>query len=270
MERVGNGQEEFGLLYAHLEDLCRRSAKGEAVSSSFLSPREQHYATRFLARMGETVYAFGGYDGAERQKLYLLPDYMRDAEGAQSDVVSLLRDFGFDCEICALRIIGSGYRMLTHRDFLGSLLALGVERSVIGDICVDEQGRSAVIFCEERMVPFLEQELLRVANDKVKLERLAWNEFVLPERQFEKITDTVASARLDCVVAALCSLSREKARETVVGGLVEMNFESEDRPDREVVAPSILSVRGFGRYRVTRLEDRTKKGRIRLEAERYR
>ena len=263
-----NEKEEFGLLYAHIEDLCVRVSQGEVVSSSFLSPRELHYARRYLTRKGVCPYPFGGYADAERQKLYLLPDYMEPKES--QDFLCCLREFGFDAELCALRVEGSGYRTLTHRDFLGSLLALGIERDVVGDILVDTDGHGATVFCESRMLAFLQTELLRVANDKVRIKPCALEDVCVPERQFERILDTVASERLDCVVAALCSLSREKARQTVTGGLVELNYENEERPDREVEAPAVLSIRGVGRYRVLRLEDRTKKGRLRLEAEKYR
>lgn len=265
-----NEKEEFGLLYAHMEDLCVRAQKGEVASSSFLSPRELHYACRYLAHRGVSAYPFGGYADAERQKLYLLPDYIELSERDGTDFAVCLQEFGFDSELCAIRIEGSGYRALTHRDFLGSLLSLGIERDVLGDILVDPDGYGATVFCESQMLSFLNAELLRVANDKVRIKSVLLESVKVPERQFEKICDTVASARLDCVVAALCSLSREKARQTVTGGLVELNYENEERPDREVEAPAVLSIRGYGRYRMVRLEDRTRKGRLRLEAEKYR
>lgn len=265
-----NEKDEFGVLYAHMEDLCRRTEQGEVASSAFLSPRELHYASRYLERLGVCVYSSGGYEGAERQKIYLLPDYIELPDTEREGLLARLSKFGFDGGICALRIQGSGYRVLTHRDFLGSLLALGIEREVLGDILVDADGHAATLLCEGHMVPFLQQELIFVANDKIRLRSIPLDELVIPELNFERLCDTVASARLDCVVAALCALSREKARSAVEGGLVEMNYESEDRPDREVLSGSILSVRGFGRYRVLRLEDRTKKGRIRIEAEKYR
>ena len=91
----------------------------------------------------------------------------------------------------------------------------------------------------------------------------------IPDRKTQPIRDTVASPRLDAVVAALCNLSRERARAAVVSGLVEIDFESEERPDRTLSADTTVSVRGFGRYRVTALSDKTKKGRYRLEAEKY-
>ena len=270
-------KEEFGALYARMEDLCLRAERGEGGASSFLSPRELHYAARYLERRGARFASFGGYVGAERKKLYLLPDYVELSEdllGNPKEEAACMEElcaFGIEAEVCALRITGSGYRTLTHRDFLGSLLGLGMERSVLGDVVVEnEQGTSAVVFCEERMTVFVEETLVRVANDKVKLSHVELSSYVPPKRAFAPIHDTVASERLDCVVAALCGLSREKAREAVCGGLVEINFESEERPDRTVAPPALISVRGFGRFRVLSLTDRTRKGRIRMESEQFR
>ena len=135
---------------------------------------------------------------------------------------------------------------------------------------VKEQ-RDAVILCESGILPFLETHLERVGNDKVRISPIGEEELssLSVEPRTSEISDTVASARLDCVVAALCRLSREKARDCVLSELVELNFEVEDRPDRTVEAPAMLSVRGVGRFRVRSLSELTKKGRLRLLAEKY-
>ena len=262
-------KEEIGALYARMEDLCRRAEMGEVGESEFLSPRLCHYGENYLKRKGVDYATFGGYGDAERKKIYVLPEYMADA--GENGIEQHLAQFGYTAGVTALRIDGSGYRTLTHRDFLGSLLGLGVERSVLGDlVTLDERGKSAVVFCEVGIAPFLLNVCEKVANDKVKVTEWKLSEVTIPPRRFTPINDTVASPRLDCVVSALCNLSREKARELVCRGMVEMNFESEERPDRTVTVPALISVRGYGRYRVLKLCDLTKKGRIRLEAEQYR
>ena len=265
----GRNNEEFGLLYARLDDLAARSARGEVAISPFFSPRECYFAEQYLARRSTRAIAFGGVRGAERKRLYLLPDYL---EAEEEGLFEALAEFGFSTEISALLVKGSGYRTLSHRDFLGSLLGLGLTRSVLGDILpYGDTPNTAVVLCESGILPFLLSHLERVGNDKVRLSALEEGEIshLSVEVRTSPISDTVASARLDCVVAALCRLSREKARECVVSELVELNFEKENRPDRTVEAPAILSVRGVGRFRVLALSDLTKKGRLRLLAEKY-
>ena len=260
-------QGELEALYARLEDLCGRAERGEVAYSPFLTPREIHYGSIFLRLRGAKFSAYGGYGEAERRRLYLLPDYMELSE-ENGDLGALLSAFDMDTDIRALRIEGSGYRHLTHRDFLGSLLGLGLDRGVIGDLVVDsESGRWAIVICDRAIGIFLEQTLERVANDKVRVTpALEWS---VPPRQVAPIHDTVASPRLDSVVAALCGLSREKAREIVCGGFVEIDFESEERPDRSVESVEMISVRGYGRFRICSLGDLTRKGRMRLVAEKY-
>lgn len=260
-----NVTEDITRLYARLDDLCRVADRGEVGLSDFLTPRELHYAEAYLKKSGASFLSFGGYADAERRKIYVLPDYM---EGVSC--VGELDDYGHDSSVGAVRVNTAGYRKLSHRDYLGSILGLGLERSVIGDILVlGDDGASAVIFCNKALVPFLTEELVWVAREKVKCVAVKISEVEIPERKFLAINDTVASPRADCIVGALCSLSRDKAREAVVSGLVEVNFEPEERPDRALSAPCLVSVRGYGRFRVISVEDKTKKGRYRLVAEKF-
>ena len=262
---VRREDEELRGLFARLGDLLARSEQGETVMSAFLSPAEQHHAEAFLRGRGATFSFWGGFEDAERKRAYLLPDYMEMGE----ILTDTLEAYGIDASILTLRITGSGYKTLGHRDFLGALLGLGLERSVLGDISVNEEGTEAFLFCDAVIAGFIESEMQTVGNDKVKICRVQAEECVIPKRRTQPISDTVASPRLDSVVATLCGLSRERARQTVVSGLVELNYESEDRPDRTVASGSTVSVRGFGKYRILSVEDRTKKGRFRLSAEKY-
>ena len=258
--------KEYAALLARLADLAGRAERGELALGPFLSPREGYLASQHLTAGSIPYRTFGGYDDAERRRLYLLPSYME----AEEDVplLSLLEDFGYESRIACLRVTGSGYARLDHRSYLGSLLGLGLERHVIGDILVTDKG-DATVFCDEAIVPFLLQEWHKVGNDTVKVAQIPLTEAVVPERRFSSIHDTLASPRLDGVVAALCRLSRDRAKAVVESGLVELNFEREEHPDRTVLEGSILSVRGYGRYRILSVSEQTKKGRFRLEAQKY-
>ena len=89
------------------------------------------------------------------------------------------------------------------------------------------------------------------------------------KREFQRISDTVASARFDCVVSSVCGLSREKAQGIIRIGDAELDYFTEDRPDRAVSEGSIISVRGYGKFVVVSLSEQTKKGRLRLLANKY-
>ena len=222
---------EFDGLYARLGDIEKRAARGDMGISAFLSPRELHYAKGFLARKGVSFFSFGGYSDAERQRVYILPEYIEEI----SDIDEL-SEYGYSCGISVIEAKGSGFEKLSHRSFMGSLLALGIERDVIGDIVMISED-SAVVFCDESISEFLVSSWERAGRDKIKVTKSSLRKDFCPKRNYAPLSDTVASARIDCVVAAICSLSREKARAAVLDGLVELDYEEETRPDREVIAP---------------------------------
>lgn len=267
-----NDRPEIKALVARLEDLVAAAERGELGLTQFLTPRELYIAEEYLRGRGVPYAAYGGYPMAERKRIYIFPDYMEELSAEESiiDLENKISEYGYSVNITPLTVRGSGYRQLNHRDFLGSAMALGVERSVMGDVVLlGDEGRDAVVFCDGTISEYFLRELELVANDKVRVAVADMSAIELPKKKTEPIHDTVAAPRLDAVVSALCSLSREKGRGAVVSGLVELDFECEERPDKTVTAPALISVRGFGRFRVLSLSDKTRKGRFRLEAEKF-
>lgn len=249
------------ILYAQLRDMMLRAERGTWSCSRFLSPREARLSCEYVQRMGADVCCFteGGYPDAERVKLFVLPDFMNDP----AYFAPLAQE-----EMCILRMSGGGFCTLTHRDYLGALLALGIERHVLGDVCVLDQ-KSAFLVCDAGIAPYICAELARVGKDGVKVQRLPWGTPIeLPER-YRSISDTVASARFDCVAAALAGLSREKAQLLIRAGECTVDYESCDKCDKIIEPPCVISLRSHGKYRVDDLSTQTKKGRLRLLARKY-
>ena len=267
-------------LLARLDDLCDRGARGEAAVSPYLTPREAKYARIHLsARMRNgTAVLWGGYPEAERVRVCILPDYTEGlvdpaaltvrpmsalAEAGLDDPADILRD-----AVCPILVKGSGFRELTHRDYLGSILGLGLERDVIGDILIPD-AHTAILLTDTRVGDFLKTSLEKVATDTVKVSRVPEGTSLAGTRRLQPISDTVASERLDCVVAALCNLSREKAQMTVRWGLCELDYEAVEDCSATVTAPAVISVRGYGKFAVHAFDGTTRKGRVRLVAGKY-
>lgn len=274
------GDEQIRILLARLDDLCQKGARGEAAVSPYFTPREAKYARVHLsARLSAgCAVLWGGYPEAERVRMMILPDYIEglvDVTALAADPVSALREAGLDdladtlrSAVCPLLIKGSGFRELTHRDYLGSLMGLGLERDAIGDIVVPDP-HTAYILTDARVGDFLMTALEKVAVDTVKVSRLPEGTALQAVRRLQPISDTVASERLDCVVAALCNLSREKAQMAVRSGLCELDYELCEACDTTVKAPATVSVRGFGKFVVHGFDGTTRKGRVRLVAGKY-
>lgn len=251
-------------LVARAFELLERAGRGEVTWTPFLTPREQLLLTRVMGAR-EEVYADGGYAAAERRRLFFLPPYLCEAdEDTRAACLAPYRDE----VLIPLEIAGSGFRTLTHRDFLGAILNLGVERDALGDLCVPDAHR-AILFCDSVMHRFLSEQLTRVANDAVKLRIIPLPPDFDGGRHFRPIADTVASPRADSVVAALANLSRERAQALFREGLVEIDYEPAEKPDKLLEAGTVIVIRGKGKFILRSLGDLTKKGRVRLVADQY-
>lgn len=261
------------MLSARIGDAIDKCMRGEVAVIPFLTPRQKKQAERELRMSGnwEAAWFYGGYDTAERVCLFLLPDYLTallEAEptACDSEIVRALIDENADRAVAAVCVRGSGYRVLSHRDYLGSILGLGLERDALGDIAVQNE-HEAVVFCPQSLVPFLIENLNKVASDTVKCRRYVVDEGFTDGKKYTPIAGTVASPRLDCVVAALTGMSREDAQGAVRTGLVEVEFEPAERVDTILTPPLTLSVRGYGRFILRAFDGETRKGRLRLRAD---
>ncbi len=273
--------DEERLLISRATELSVRG-ENSAVALSFLTPGEQRLVFSAMERAHNTsrLFFWGGCIGAERRRAIFLPEWLvldstchepLYSEEREMHFLGILGAMGMDslCEefVSCVKICSSGYAELSHRDYLGALMALGIKRSTIGDICV--VGRDAYVFCTENAGAFIVAELKKAGRETLKCEMVAVGRDFRINRSFAEICTTVASPRLDGTVRALCNVSREEALLLVTGGSVEVNYFLEKEPDRGVVAGDILSVRGFGKYIVDRAEDQTRRGRIRLIARKY-
>ncbi len=269
--------DEFKLLCKRAEDAFAR-ATGNLVSTAFLNPAEQYFLAQFLREKGyaDRAVFFGGAPGAQRRKLFALPEYiaaLAEDGDLYTAAVSFLSEDAFG-DICPLKVFGGGFRDFTHRDYLGGILALGLDRSAVGDIApIDEY--SAYVFVSRKVAGFLtegdfsESGGIRIAKDRVKIERAVLPDGYVIEQKYKTVTDTVASERLDCVIAALCNLSREAAKDRILGQTVEQNYEPAEEISATVKAGDHISVRGVGKFLVESVSDPTKKGRLRLVAKKF-
>lgn len=246
--------------YSRIDDLFVRADRGETACSAFYNESEAHEAQRYLASQRRSGYLFyGGYDDAERKRLFVFPEWFEPCKELTEEFIS------------PVLIRGSGYVKLDHRSYLGSLIGSGLSRDVIGDIVVRDE-RSAVVFLDSKIAQYLtgpNSTLERIGRDKVKLTPYTLPTGFTSSVEVVGISSTVASARLDCVVSELVNLSREKTKDLISAGLVMHNyFESTDF-SAEVSQADVISVRGYGKFRIESISEKTKKDRIRLLAVKY-
>lgn len=233
-------------------DQCRR--RNIPVCTGFLSPQERLAAQRLLRMLGAgDGYVFwGGYEGAERCQLHFLPDWQAEPD---SGAIRCLRGTFYETE------------RLTHRDFLGSLMGMGLTREKIGDILVSEQ--SADVLVAENVVDHLLQQWTAAARTALSVAEIELSALRVPSQQTKQLRDTVSSLRLDSVLSVGFSTSRARAAEAVESGRVQVNWMECQKPDRLLCQGDVLSVRGAGKCRLSEVGGLTKKGRIFITVERY-
>lgn len=247
-----NDEERY--LSAHISDLAELSRKTSVPRfSRFLNERERSVAAE-TARAGNVdPFFYGGYDGAMRTLCGFF-------EGTYAEKMPKEELF----PLCAVTFSFKKSEQLSHRDFLGAILGLGLERSAVGDILVAED--HAVVFCinsaEELVLG-----LTVIGKSGVKVCRGIAGELPLPK--FETIDRTVSSLRLDCIVGACANISRSKSASLIGSGMVSADFLVCMNVSAGVREGEIISIRGFGRFKMSKIVGETKKGRIHVVIDKF-
>ena len=246
--------DEGKLLISRIGDMLSICEKSFSTRfSAFLSERESVYAEKFLSYMGHDGFRlYGGYEGAQRCILCVYPEYCEPETG--------------DFPLKIVRFDGRDAGSLTHRDYLGSLMALGISRNQTGDIICDEGGAYAVL-CPVA-ADMAVSSISKIGRVGVK-SRFCEGGSIVREDRFSEISATVASLRLDCVVAAAARVSREKAAALIRSGSVSVNHGGTESVSENVAEGSVLSVSGAGRFIVSGIGGSTKKDRIHITIKKY-
>lgn len=233
-------------LIARVTDLAARSVSRNILThTDFLTPSE--CALLLASNQHPIPYRFGGYDGAERTMLFFLPDYLDACPDSVSECISAVK--------CTAR-----FSELTHRDYLGALLSLGIKRNCIGDILVYHQ--ESVILLNTKIAPFVCENLTHIGRGGVSCSQIELCEITPPAQKFHEIEATVASLRADSVFSAAIGISREKAANLIREGACTVNWLPIDSPSAPISEADILSTRGFGRAKLAQVGGTSKKGRI--------
>ena len=242
------------LLKKRFEELASRSRnKGIWVFSDFLSTAQQ--SILMSMRLPYSFELHGGYEGAERKVACF----------------GSVEDCGYDCvpDFVCIKIQPVAQKFadeLTHRDFFGSVMALGLKREVLGDIIVYEN--CGYLFCKEEISAYIRENLTSVKRTTVSCTEVAAPPEIsvaLPE-----ISEIIVSSqRLDALVCAVYGFSRSTAKELIEQGRVSVNSVVTLRADLVVEEHGTVSVRGSGRFIFEGILRKTKKDRLRAAVRIY-
>ena len=244
--------EDQKLLLSKLEDGIAISQK-RPWFLGFLSEEEAALCSDRLKSERKLQFCFfGGYAEAERKVLGFFPDFLEPKES-----------------LFPLQALTFTYRTeaaLSHRDFLGSLMALGIERSIVGDILPGEG--SCIVFVRAELADYIIQDLQKIGREGVKITR--GMDVPLPDAHtFETLSGVIASERLDCMVAFLCRTGRSQAAELISSGSVAKNHRETLSVSDKLREGDVLSIRKHGKFIIDRLGPLTAKGRLTVMCRKY-
>ena len=237
---------ENDILIAHMNDLANKAIKTGFAASKFLTPAEsQSVSEHFSRRKDAKLIVDGGFEGAERTRaVFANPDW---GEYERADLFT------------ALKVSHRPQDTLGHRDILGALMALGIERETVGDIIIDEA--VAAFVCLPELGEYIKENFTKAGRVGLEVSVIGLDELPAHEEELTIKTDTVASLRLDAVLSAAFDMSRTKATELIAAGCVSFNHQVCLRADKEVGVDSLLSVRGLGRAKLLEIGGLSRKGR---------
>lgn len=224
---------------------------GQPRFTRFLDPAMERDALAAARDAGAQLTFFGGYEGAERRMAAFY-----DGEAPECFPIAAL----------ALRW-NPKFADAKHRDLLGAVMGLGLERDATGDICLSDRPGAAYLFCTEDVASYIMGSLESAGRASLKIDRAEELRIAPPEG--ESLRVTVQNLRLDAVLAAGCRLSRAEAQRLIAAGLVKRNHLPEERGDVRLEPGDLISARGLGRLRVDEIQGETRKGRIGLVLFRY-
>lgn len=222
--------------------------KNEALSHDILLPfynLEQQDIIKHCFKKTDEVkaYFYGGYQNSEYKRVIISP-YVIKEEDFLISTIEITPNLKTD--------------KLNHRAILGSILALGLKREVIGDIIsLDDK---YYFFTTTQMKDFILDNLRQIGRTFVALK-----EYTGPlnyEVKFKEETIFVASMRLDNIVSSSFNISRNKAKDLILGSLVKINHQEVTSTDKQVRPDSLLSVRSKGRVYVGDILGKTKSGNL--------
>lgn len=242
---------EQELCKKRLIDLSRQAdQKGIVLFSKFLNLNEQNIFHIASKEFYSSAQLFGGYDGAERQLVAFIPDALC---------------YNWDYPIVCLKIIPQYPKFaekLSHRDLLGALMNLGIERNCIGDIiCSDDE---YYIFCEDKIHSFILEHLSQIRHTAVCLKVYHHVKDLHIQPEFRDVHEIIASNRIDCIIAKAYHMSRSEAAEWLSTEKVFINGKSITNCNQSCENGAIISVRGKGRFVFETNHSLSKKGKLRV------
>lgn len=242
---------EDRLVVAKVLDKLYLSEKTNKMTfTDFLDPHIQNVVLICLNSSDIDNYLFyGGYEGAERSIVVFCPSNLPISQ--EPELAGFFK-------VLKINLMHRGN--VSHRDYLGSLMGLGIKREKIGDILIKDEHCFVIVIND--IADFIRYNLDKVGNIKVEVDYVELENLQNHEQKVKEIRTTVASLRLDSVASSGFGMSRSKIAEYIRAEKVSLNWETTPSLTKTVKEGDMISIRGKGRVVLQEIGRTTKKDRI--------
>ncbi len=214
--------------------------------SEFIDPYKATLIKELLFSNECEILVYGGHKNAERVKVGFFPEFCE------------VKIEDFPISIVEIKYNAKYSRALSHRDFLGSILCMGINRDKIGDIIIEDG--YAIVYAEDEIARYIEANLEKVGNTSVRVKILDY--YKPKEKDVVEKKITLASMRLDVVISGAFNISRGKVAELIKGEKAFINWKNITSSSHKIEENDLITLRGVGRVKINEILGNTKKDRI--------
>lgn len=257
---------EKEVLFSRYIDKRNEADKNSMITNTnFLSVDERDELVSLLKKDKSPIktYFYGGFADAERCIAVFIPEFYQ----IDADIDAYFTDYPDDNPVCAVRAKKDRFTSITHRDYLGALMGLGIKREMIGDILTDDDG--AYIICLKSIAGYICENLDKSGRATVICSVVDTSEIKLSEEKYTVNFHSVASLRLDNLLSSGFNMSRTKCSEAVTKGIVYVNSVKVLKPDKLIKQGDKIVIRGKGKIVLTQIIGENLKGRININIKHF-
>lgn len=221
------------------------------VYTDFLTPEEQNLIRIVCSQ--EFVYPvfYGGKEGFEK-----------------AAAVLGIEEYSGEPPVDVLKVTGSfKFEKLSHRDYLGAILSLGIKREKVGDINIFDDG--AELYAAREISDYIAYNLKKIKHTGIKIQRINYEDAREKIQEFKDIKINIASLRFDCILSTLIGVSRNDACEVIKSGDARINYITVYEPSKKLSEGDMISIKGYGRFKIDELIGKTKSDRLNMRVKKY-
>ena len=257
-----------------------------AKDYEIISFTDEFYTPNFWKKLGKKVDGLnvvcnGVFADSDRQQIAFVPEsfmnknnnFEKNDENFENFKTDFNKENNFQFPNKLLKIsIDSRFREYSHKDFLGSLMGLNIKRELMGDLILESENKqiSGYIPVSEKIVDYIISELKQIGRATCEIEIIdTENKNNLPQYKYDDKLITIPSKRLDSIVSTITNLSRAKVIEPIEKGKVLVDYVEEKDKSKMLEIGSLITIRGFGKYKLFLEKGETKKGKERILVKKY-